>query len=85
MFFPESSFWSRNVINENTVQEKPPTGTEWKVSKTKSTKEKTSFMKVSAELAMDYMSELLNISEEKMRFCFARWDVQRVRGGHLPL
>ena len=57
MFFPESSFWSRNVIKENTVQEKPPTGTEWKVSKTKSTKEKTSFMKVSAELSLDYMSE----------------------------
>ena len=76
MFFPESSFWSRDVINQNTVQEKPPTGTEWKVSKTKSTKEKTSFMKVSAELSMDYMSELPNIyEEEREKFILVRWDV----------
>ena len=86
MFFPESSFWSRDVIKENTVQEKPPTGTEWMVSKTKSTKEKTSFMKVSAELSLDYMSEFPNIyKEEREKFTFVRRDVQRVRGGYIPL
>ena len=56
MFFPEASFWSRDIIDSNTEQD-PATGTEYKVSKSQSTKEKTEFMKVSADLAMDFMSK----------------------------
>ena len=55
MFFPESSLWTRQKINDNLIQ-KNGGNIDFAVESDQRTTEKISHMGIEAELSMDFMS-----------------------------